>query len=701
MKSVDYLQAEHDMQMEWLKKHGIKPNELAIGARKTVFASRASDKITFGGGAYADPEINPETNEPGFKIRIFVSKKFNKETEKFEEEKKVAVTQGIGDRAHEPNYSDYAQGGDLLGSYVEVDGKKVAMNDICTNAEYKEIRTAIFGTDADALSRRYKLDEETQKAVAAFHEKYPKGSPNMIAVSKPSEEKKPEDKPVAKTPDSPKEIALPAKGEGIPITVDPPKYAKSAPDDKPSPTYTGGAAYAPSPTYSGGASSYAGGSPSYSPKPAAEYQPAAYVAPTVQPSPSPEKPAESVEKAGKGQVFVIGDSLSDGFAPKMGLQGAKHLHYGNREKSMGQTSRQILDVLKTKILNQDCRGATLVILGGSNDIFLPGSSDQIMQNLKEIYKLAQEAGMKVVSGTLPPLAYSKYSAEWGSKYRDKFPTQEEYEQDLVKRWKEINNWIRGYKGAVSDETKKQIGPDEVIDFAAAFEDPSTPGKLKPEIRGANGDGVHFADYSEMGKLIGDKVREIQSTQAKEEPKSPEAQPAGGEGSSEKVEKFYAKHPEYHREAEVEESEINEHGDLDEKAYRNNPKRFPPGKTLADMGADNAAARSKVPGGYTFIYSNHQKATAQAWAILGSAAFGSATPFSIGEDQFIAIKEWHAPHTPEQPPTKNEHYGWHAGCSVMQKKKSEPAPDEKESPEPDSSKFAQANPEEDGGDKKKS
>lgn len=677
MKSVDYLQAEHDMQMEWLKKHGIKPNELAIGARKTVFASRAPDKITFGGGAYATP-IADDNGKPDFVLR-------------------GNIAQGIGDRAHEPNYSDYAQGGDLLGSYVEVEGKKVAMSDICTKTEYKEIRTAIFGTDADALSRRYKLDKETQQAVAAFHEKYPKGSPNMIAVSKPSEEKKPEDKPVAKIPDSPKEIALPAKGEGIPITVDSPKYAKSAPDDKPSPTYTGGAAYTPSPTYSGGAASYAGGSPSYSPKPAAEYQPVQPVSPTAQPSPSPEKPAESVEKAGKGQVFVIGDSLSDGFAPKMGLQDAKHLHYGNREKSKGQTSRQILDVLKTKILNQDCRGATLVILGGSNDIFLPGSSDQIMQNLKEIYKLAQEAGMKVVSGTLPPLAYSKYSVEWGAKYRDKFPTQEEYEQDLVKRWKEINNWIRGYKGAVSDETKKQVGPDEVIDFAAAFEDPSTPGKLKPGIRGENGDGVHFADYTEMGKLIGDKVREIQSSQAKAEPKSPDAQPAGGEKTTADVEALYAKHPEYHREAQIDSSELNDKGELDQKAYRNNPKRFPPGKTMADMGADNAAARSKVPGGYTFIYSHHQEATAQAWAILGSAAFGSATPFSVGEDQFIAIKEWHAPHTPEQ----GEPYHWHPGCSVMQKKKSDVAPDETKLPEPDSSQIAKANPEEDGGDKKKS
>lgn len=648
MKSVDYLQAEHDMQMEWLERHGIKPTELAIGARKTVFAPRSdsTSKITFGGGAYAIPSTEVKGD---YTIR-------------------GNIAQGIGDRAHEPTYSDYAQGGDLLGSYVEVEGKKIAMTDICSKPEYKEIRTVIFGPEDDAPNRRYQLDADAQQAVAAFHEKYPKGAPKMIAVTPPEPKKSPDEKPLAKAPDAPKEvIPPPAKGEGIPISVEPPKYAKSAPVDKPS--------Y--SPTYSGGAPSYGGGSPSYSPsKPAAEYQPAAYVAPPAQPNPSPEAPPEKVEKVGKGQVFVIGDSLSDGFAPKMGFKDAKHLHYGNREKSMGQTSRQILDVLKTKILNQDCRGATLVILGGSNDIFLPGSTEQIKENLKEIYKLAQEAGMKVVTGTLPPLAYSNYSKEWAGKYKDKFPTQEAYEADLIKRWKEINDWIRGYKGATDDQTKKQVGPDEVIDFAAAFEDPNTPGKLKPELRGANGDGVHFADYSEMGKLIGDKVKEIQSSQSPEETKPDPAAPA----------------------------EVDPKAPFDPVAYRNDPSRLPPGKTMADINRENAEARSKVPGGYTFMYSNQQAATAQAWAILGSVPFGSATPFTIGEDQYIGIKEWHSPHTPNQPPPHH----WHAGVSVFQKKKAEPAPDAPKAPadpkpvdepKPDTGKIAKANPEEDSGEEK--
>jgi lysophospholipase L1-like esterase len=352
----------------------------------------------------------------------------------------------------------------------------------------------------------------------------------------------------------------------------------------------------------------------------------------------------------------------------MGFKDAKHLHYGNREKSMGQTSREILDVLKTKILNQECRGATLVILGGSNDIFLPGSAEQIKENLKEIYKLAQEAGMKVITGTLPPLAYSKYSKEWGAKYKakypDKFPTQEAYEADLINRWKEINGWIRGYKGSTDETTKKQVGPDEVIDFAAAFEDPNTPGKLKPELRGANGDGVHFADYSEMGKLIGDKVKEIQGAQAPEETK-PDAAP----------------------------SDVDPNAPFDPVAYRNDPSRLPPGKTMADINRENAEARSKVPGGYTFMYSNQQAATAQAWAILGSVPFGSATPFTIGEDQYIGIKEWHSPHTPKQPPP----YHWHAGVSVFQKKKTESVPVDES--KPDTSKIAKTEPEEDSGDKK--
>lgn len=663
MKSVDYLQAEHDMQMEWLERHGIKPTELAVGARKTVFAPRSdvTRKITFGGGCYAVPSVD-ENGKPDFKLR-------------------GNIAQGIGDRAHEPTYSDYAQGGDLLGSYVEVGGQKVAMNDICTKPEYKEIRTVIFGPEDDAPNRKYQLDADAQQAVAAFHEKYPAGAPKMIAVAKPSETKKqpPEEKPVAsKAPEKsevPSEaIVSPGKGGGIPISVDaPPKYAKSSSANKPS--------YASSPSYGGGAPSYGGGAPSYSgspsytpkqPSPSAEYQPAAYAAPSAQPNPSPEQTPEKVEKLQSRKVFVIGDSLSDGFVPKMGYKDAQHLHYGNNEKSMGQTSRQILDVLKNKILNQECRGATLVILGGSNDIFLPGSTEQIKTNLKEIYRLAKEAGMKVIGGTLPPLADSKYSKQWAGKNKDKFPTEEAYEEDLVKRWKDINDWIRGYKGSIDDTTKKQVGPDEVIDFAAAFEDPNKPGKLKPELRGTNGDGVHFADYSQMGKLIGDKVREIQAAQ------TPDQQPSG--------------------EKPV---EPDPNAPFDPVAYRNDPSRLPPGKTMADIQKDNAAARAKVPGGYTTMYSNAQEATAQAWAILASVPFGSATPFTIGDAQYIGVKEWHAPHTPKQPPP----HEWHAGVSVFQKKKAEePAPDAPEKTDdqkPDNGKIAQANPEEDGGDKKKS
>jgi len=651
MKSVDYLQAEHDMQMQWLEQHGIKPNELAMGARKTVFAPRggATDKITFGGGAYAVEYVN-EKGERDYKIR-------------------GDIAQGIGDRAHEPTYSDYAQGGDLMGSYVEVEGQKISMEEICTKTEYAGIKKVIFGSDETAPSSKYVLSREGADAVASFHQKYPSsGGPKLIEVETVPD-KKDKSKPVdlavvgkEKEPDAKPDA-------GVPIDVPPPKLAKSGGVNKPAETYTGGGYNAPSYSPSPG--------PSYSPKPykgSSDYAPASYNAPSPQPQPqpgpSPEKQPEKVEKIGKNKVFVIGDSLSDGFVPglKSKYPNLSHLHYGTNEKSQGQSSRQILDVLKNKILTQECKGSTLVVLGGSNDLFIPGSGDQIIANLKEIYQLAKEAGMNVVGSTMPPCAYGGYAKVWAEKYKSQFPTEEEYNKDLVKRWEDVNKWILGYKATKDDKSQAQIGPDEVLDLATAFDDPNKHGALKPELLNAKKDGVHFGNYSQLSEMMAAGVATVQPP---EEKAAPEEKPA--------------------------DVPTDANGKFDPVAYRNDPSRLPPGKTMDDIQRENAEARSKVPGGYTFMYSHQQEATAQAWSILSSAEFGSATPFTIGDDQYIGIKEWHSPHTPNQPPP----YQWHAGVSVFQKKKTGEAPQAPEAPakKPDDLMIA-SNPDS-GDDKKKS
>lgn len=105
--------------------------------------------------------------------------------------------------------------------------------------------------------------------------------------------------------------------------------------------------------------------------------------------------------------------------------------------------------------------------------------------------------------------------------------------------------------------------------------------------------------------------------------------------------------------------------FDRQAYYLEPERFPSGATMDSIKADNARIRGRVPGGYTSPYTNTAEAGRRAMGMLGSVPFGSVNPFTIGEDEYVGIKEWHAPHLPTQGPP----HQWHHGISVFQKKKS--------------------------------
>ncbi|RJQ73838.1 hypothetical protein D5S17_24810 [Pseudonocardiaceae bacterium YIM PH 21723] len=116
----------------------------------------------------------------------------------------------------------------------------------------------------------------------------------------------------------------------------------------------------------------------------------------------------------------------------------------------------------------DVPGAkAVVVLLGMNDLGFFGSAEQVIAAYKELAAKAHAAGLKIIGGTLTPtagapLAEATYSLPTALKGREK-----------------VNRFIR---------TSGLF--DEVIDFAAAVEDPARPGHWKA---GYSPDNVHPGD----------------------------------------------------------------------------------------------------------------------------------------------------------------------------------------------------------------
>lgn len=117
------------------------------------------------------------------------------------------------------------------------------------------------------------------------------------------------------------------------------------------------------------------------------------------------------------------------------------------------------------------------------------------------------------------------------------------------------------------------------------------------------------------------------------------------------------------ETEEEEEAMNE-APKDVNAWRMLPERFPPGTTFESISADNQRIRAQRPAGFNVPpYTHTGEAGAKASSLLSSMPFGGMTQFTIADAEYVAIKEWHAPHVPPVPPP----YRWHHGISVFQKK----------------------------------
>lgn len=225
-------------------------------------------------------------------------------------------------------------------------------------------------------------------------------------------------------------------------------------------------------------------------------EPAAPIQPTV--ASAPERSTESREMPKNGKFLVLGDSLSDGYQGA-GVKGANvtPLLAEGRTDSKGQSTGDMLKILRNTPEDL-CRGATLIVNGGANNIFNPDSLQQMKKDWTEICKIAREKKIKTIIGvTLSPLAYGATAKYWADQYKQ---DEGKYNEALVERWKDFNAWLK----------TSLNGPDKVVETDhGIFEDPAKPGKQNPEI-GA-GDGLHFSNYEPLAQAIMGGLTETSST----------------------------------------------------------------------------------------------------------------------------------------------------------------------------------------------
>ncbi|MCA9373938.1 hypothetical protein KC725_02140 [Candidatus Peregrinibacteria bacterium] len=542
LRSMAYTAAASERYYEWCKLNGIDPNSFTLGHGKTVFmpVKEGQHGLTFGGGLH-DAPIQTADGGRNWKVS--------------NQPVQVSGNGDVNYTAHEQNWWSMAVTNEFMGDpVIEIDGKeqRIPLQDLLHKEEYAFLRPMFFGNKKYEKIPEYNIPARLSSVLQGAGTDVERSYSGVEVVRNKSN------------------IEITPTSGGIPISAG-----------------EGGSHYGSG--FSGGGSFGGGG----------EYMPASF-------SSGPDQPLESREVPRKGKVFAIGDSLSHGFVPGLKDLDVTHIHPQSRlnEKypSSGQHTGTMIETLRYMLNNYDCEGATLLIVGGSNDLFLrdekdPLSIKKITDNLTKIYKMARAAGMKVVTSTLPPVAYSpQYSGRHGARYAKEhknLDSAEQYNEELVQKWQALNKWIVDHEGSPE-------GPDKVVQVHKEFEDPTTPGKLRPDLYG-KGDGVHLVNYSEMSQKLQEGLKEVLPT----------------------------------------EQEIKDDG-------------------YEKLNSDQMAQNTKWRQGFTGKPANHRLVGEKAMQILGdsSVKLGDKVEFEMDGKKYVALKEWH--------PGNGPHKNVHKGVSVVEK-----------------------------------
>ncbi|MBD3328719.1 hypothetical protein GF340_05475, partial [Candidatus Peregrinibacteria bacterium] len=317
--------------------------------------------------------------------------------------------QGLSGGAHIEGYFDYADGIRLMANYAIVNGKPMSMKEIYSNAELAR-KLGFQPVDYDNV---YKYDGWRAELVNKVKSKQPTiVYPEIIEHDEEKQQPLKEQEPA------------PIYEDEIPVPIVEYSNVNQQPQEIPAP-----AAYE---------------EPSH----------ATYNEPIPQPVPQYEGDNyevnnEDLEQMKGKRTIVIGDSLSLGFANQIKDLNVEHVQTKNESTSSGAMTLDLLNTLKWNILTREnIEGQTLVVVGGSNDIFNiskknPDSIEKITKNLSQIYQLAKEKGMTVVASTIPPImGAEKYIEYWAKKYEKQGGSKEEYREQLKKNWNALNRWIR-------------------------------------------------------------------------------------------------------------------------------------------------------------------------------------------------------------------------------------------------------------------
>ncbi len=568
MQTALFLAKHREMVERWAAAHGVSMRKLTAGYYKDVVL----------------PE--PGVTSAG-QLEIFGGIDLAKKR-----------AQKLSGGVHPVGYFDYSHRFRPISGNVTVDGVAMTEAEAMSDANLGRI----FGYAPRDIGTAYPYGESTREYVARIQAQTPASTsvvreeappappaeePAVVAVA----EEKPEE--TTALPTQPEPTSTVTAQESTPATAAGPTKIE-APSTGPYPAAAQPVSYVPEQP-----------APAEQPVPAME-QPAPIQQPAqiIQPAPV-EIPRQHVEVTATGKTFVIGDSLAEGFTRSLRGSDATLIQPAGKENSVGQSTQEMLATLRTQLLSRDVQGHTLLIVGGTNDIFLPDSLPKIQQNLAEIYRLAKEKGMHVIGATIPPLASSDYAKRWARQTKTPY---EQYNAELITRWRQLNEWIRAQKG--------ENGPDEIVEFDTALEDPASPGSLKPEYRGEG--GIHLNNYEPMAALIRERL------------------PSGNDSASAPAENGFQ----------------SEEG----KSHM----------------AENHGIRGKVPAGFGQVRGRvPAEASAKASELLASTQFGEVTPFEASGKQYVGVKEWHY-HEPGGPAKP---WGWHEGVTVLERKSSDDNPDE--------------------------
>lgn len=162
---------------------------------------------------------------------------------------------------------------------------------------------------------------------------------------------------------------------------------------------------------------------------------------------APRQGNELSENVSLNNTAFVGDSLTVGMSRF--IPGAVKLYRGGMQTTW--MKNQLVKLIADHKKGKYPRLKRVVIMGGINDLTNGAKgSKHVIENLRQMYIAAKDAGLSVVACTIPDWEHERLHRKWTNRWEKKGGSYPYTASELHQQTLEINKWIFSQKGGLVD-----------------------------------------------------------------------------------------------------------------------------------------------------------------------------------------------------------------------------------------------------------